>query len=310
MLADENTPALGGAHANTEGVLVEAPRPLVGKVLGLDASAYHAHPAVNASLLKEMQRSPLHAWARYIDPDRKPSEPTPAMAFGTACHTAVLEPEVFAATYALVPVGIDRRTKVGKEAWAEFEAWAEGRTILTDADADAIFGVRRAVLAHGLAGSWLTSGEAEASWFAESPDHPGIWLRGRTDRTTPVADGTTLVADLKTTQDATRGAFIAEIYRRGYHIQAAFYVDLLRLCGEDVQHFVFVAAEKAHPFAVGVYHLDAEDLEVGRAAYKALLATYAKCREANHWPGPSPESIRAEAPRWASTAAYLLEGDQ
>lgn len=284
--------------------------PLVGKVLGLDAAAYHAHPAVNASLLKELQRSPLHAWARYIDPNRKPLEPTPAMTFGTACHAAILEPEVFAATYLVAPEGINRRTNEGKEQWAAFEAQAEGCIVLKAEEHAAVLAVRDAVMAHGLAGTWLTTGEAEASWFAESTDHPGLWLRGRTDRTTMVGDGALLVADVKTTQDATAHAFTREIYQRGYHLQAAFYADLLALCGHPVEHFAFVAVEKAHPYAVGVYHLDPEDLEVGRQAYKRLLALYVRCKAADHWPGPSPESIRAAAPRWAVDAAYREEDAQ
>lgn len=282
----------------------------MGKVVGLDASAYHAHPGVNASLLKEMTRSPLHAWARYIDPNRKPSEPTPAMAFGTACHSAVLEPDAFAAEYVTAPEGIDRRTKEGKERWAAFEAEAAGRTVLKADEHEAILAIRAAVMAHGLAGTWLANGEAEVSWFAESPDHPGLILRGRTDRTVVVGDGALLVGDLKTTTDATRSAFVAEIYRRNYHLQAAFYVDLLALCGHPVGHFVFIAAEKTHPYAVGVYHLDPEDLEVGRQAYKRELAKVADCLASGRWPGPSPESTRAAAPRWAVDAAYREEDAQ
>lgn len=280
---------------------------LAGKVRDLDAAAYHGHPAVNASALKEMMRSPLHCWAKYVDPNRKRDEPTEAMRFGTAAHAAILEPEEFAKGYIRAVEGIDRRTKEGKEAWAAFLAEAEGRQVLTADEYDKVLSVRDAVMAHPLAGSWLSSGEAEVSWFAASPDHPGIGLRGRTDRTVMVGDGTLLIADLKTTKDATAGAFTREVYQRGYHVQAAFYVDLLALCGEPVGHFAFIAAEKVHPFAVGVYHLDPEDLEVGRRVYKRLLATYAKCLAANHWPGPSPESIRAAAPRWAELGAYQEE---
>jgi hypothetical protein len=54
---------------------------------------YHADPAVSASHLHAIARSPYHYWSRYLDPNRKPVEPTAAMRLGSLVHCAVLEPD-------------------------------------------------------------------------------------------------------------------------------------------------------------------------------------------------------------------------
>ena len=69
----------------------------------LSNSDYHRHPAIGSSGLKLLNRSPLHYWAAYLDPDRERRDPTPAMLRGTAWHAAVFEPEKFAAEFAAKP---------------------------------------------------------------------------------------------------------------------------------------------------------------------------------------------------------------
>jgi hypothetical protein len=39
---------------------------------------YHAHPAISKSHLDQVAKSPLHYWARYLDPNRVVPEPTPS----------------------------------------------------------------------------------------------------------------------------------------------------------------------------------------------------------------------------------------
>ena len=88
---------------------------------------YDQIPAVRRSALWEIRKSPAHyKWAV-----ENPSEDTPALKMGRAIHMAVLQPEEFPDTYAVMPDGIDRRTKEGKAAWA---AWCEendGKEVLT-----------------------------------------------------------------------------------------------------------------------------------------------------------------------------------
>lgn len=54
--------------------------------------------ALSFSGMKDLAISPLHYWARHIDPERK-IESTPAQRVGTALHCAILEPDEFGHRY-------------------------------------------------------------------------------------------------------------------------------------------------------------------------------------------------------------------
>jgi hypothetical protein len=67
-------------------------------LLSMAAEEYHRNKdAVGHSSLVRIMRSPAH-FQEYVT---HPPEPTPAMAFGTAVHCAVLEPAAFASDYAV-----------------------------------------------------------------------------------------------------------------------------------------------------------------------------------------------------------------
>ena len=67
-------------------------------LLSMSAEAYHGNKvAVGHSSLVRIMRSPAH-FQEYVT---NPPEPSAAMAFGTAVHSAVLEPAAFASEYAV-----------------------------------------------------------------------------------------------------------------------------------------------------------------------------------------------------------------
>ena len=79
----------------------------------LSHQAYFQRPGVSSHALVEFQRTPLHCWAKYVDPNRQDEEPTPALRFGTLVHTLVLAPETFAEDFVQAD-SIHRRTQEGK----------------------------------------------------------------------------------------------------------------------------------------------------------------------------------------------------
>ena len=86
---------------------------------------YRRHPAISRSELWRIRESPLK-FAYY---KAHPEEPTPALIFGQVFHKLALEPEGFTDEYAVAP-NIDRRTKEGKQALAEFLDESEGKTLV------------------------------------------------------------------------------------------------------------------------------------------------------------------------------------
>jgi hypothetical protein len=169
----------------------------------MNNTEYHAHPAISKSHLDQVAKSPLHYWARYLDPNRVVPEPTPAMAIGSAVHTHVLELDQWDARYVSAPDGIDRRTKAGKAEWEAFTAAATGRTVLPKADADLVMRMAQSVFSHPAAAMLLAlPGKAETThmWTDAAT---GLQCKCRPDWLT---DDGRLLVDLKTTEDASRGA--------------------------------------------------------------------------------------------------------
>jgi hypothetical protein len=256
---------------------------------------YHAHSAVSKSHLDQVARSPLHYWARYLDPNRMVPEPTPAMAIGSAVHTHVLELDQWDARYVSAPDGIDRRTKAGKAEWEAFTTAATGRTVLPKADADLVMRMAHSVFTHPAAAMLLAlPGKAETThmWTDAAT---GLECKCRPDWLT---DDGRLLVDLKTTEDAGRG-FAKSIAQWRYHVQASWYLDgIEQATGTRPEQFLFLCVEKKAPYAVAVYAADAEMIAAGAQTAARDLDVLATCKAAGAWPGYSDQIEPISLPPW------------
>lgn len=259
----------------------------------LSNAAYHALDAVGKSDLDKIARSPLH-WKYAV------REETSAMRIGSAVHCAVLEPERFVAEYVVAPPTTlcDKRTKAGKEQFAAFEEENAGKTVLTFDDGVLCAHIAESVQAHPRAKALLQSGQPEASLLWSDSEF-NVRCRARADWLRE--DGTLI--DLKTTQDASPAAFAKSCANFRYHVQAAWYLDAYQAATGDLpSSFIFIAVEKTPPYAVALYELDAEAVDLGRALARRDLARYANAREFGVWPGYSEAIQPLSLPRWATYA--------
>ena len=256
---------------------------------------YHAHAAISKSHLDQVAKSPLHYWARYLDPNRVVPEPTPAMAIGSAVHTHVLELDQWDARYVSAPDGIDRRTKAGKAEWEAFTTAATGRTVLPKADADLVMRMAHSVFSHPAAAMLLAlPGKAETThmWTDAAT---GLQCKCRPDWLT---DDGRLLVDLKTTEDAGRG-FAKSIAQWRYHVQASWYLDgIEQATGTRPEQFLFLCVEKKAPYAVAVYAADAEMIAAGAQTAARDLDVLATCKAAGAWPGYSDQIEPISLPPW------------
>lgn len=251
----------------------------------MPADAYHATDAVSASLLKQIAKSPAHAKA-YL---QQQQEPTPAMLFGTAFHTCVLESERFDNEYAVFEG--DKRTKDGKATYERLVS--EGKTIISASDYATITAMASAIGDHPAASKLVRGdGKTEVSMFWDD-DETGLACKCRPDIWLMRGAGSVIV-DLKTTEDASPEGFSRSIQTYGYGIQAAHY-----LAGSGADAFLFVAVEKKAPFAVAVYELDPLSLEICEKQRRGLLEYWANCREAEMYPAYSDECQMISLPAWA-----------
>lgn len=247
---------------------------------------YHADPAVSASHLKAVMQSPYHYWSRYVDPERKPIEPTAAMRLGSLAHCAILEPHELPQRYGVTP---DRRSTAGRAAAEQMAA--EGIEAVTSSDMALARSMATAVRNHPAAAALLADGKAEQSfWWDDLPT--GMRCKCRPDW----YFGSTVV-DIKTTTDASPQAFARAVATFAYHVQAAHYLAGLH----GAERFVFCAVEKTYPHAVALYELDADALALGRTTRDNALDVIAGCQAANVWPGYGDTAIQTlSLPKWAS----------
>jgi exodeoxyribonuclease VIII len=251
-----------------------------------DHQAYFKMPGVSSHALIEMGRSPLHCWAKYIDPNRQDEEPTPAMKFGTLVHTMVLTPETFSDAFVMAD-SINRRTNQGK---SEYAALLEsGQLAVTDKECRAALRIVKAIKRHPVAGPLFNVGEPEKILTVAREPHR-CPLKGRLDWLSPQP----AIVELKTATDASKEAFLRSVYRYSYHLSAAYYRMLVsQTTGtpEDAIPYIFAVVETKAPYAVAVYPSSERLLAEGRALWETNLARFDECWINDDWPGYSMEFL-------------------
>lgn len=253
---------------------------------------YDAIDALNISRLKEIKRSPQHYQFRLTHPFT-----SDAMTLGVATHVATLEPERFATDFAIW----DRRTKGDNAApkngqwWDAFKAANADKTILSADEAHEALAIAAAVRSNEGAMLYLAKGDPEVT--IEAMMH-GRVCRGRVDWLTKVGDAPHLVG-LKTARDCRHFAFGNQAAKLGYHIQWAWYLDLLRAIKDEDVGVVEIVVESAPPYAVAVYRIGPDIIEQGRDEYLELLSMLTDCESRDIWPGPVPFEEWLSLPSWA-----------
>lgn len=253
---------------------------------------YHQDTSmISKSGLDLITKAPAYYYAKYLDPNRVPEERTEALINGHAAHSLILEPDKFAHQFIVQPK-FSGTGSVAKR--AEWESQHADKEIITLKTYTMITCMRDAVKAHPIARELLSVGEAEQT-FKWRDDATGAPCKSRQDW---FNSSNNLIADLKSTEDASDEAFRKSAFKYRYHVQAAFYLDGARACGMDPQGFVFIAVEKKAPFLVNVFYADEEFIEAGRHAYRSDLETYMQCVRSGTWPGYEPTIKPLSLPAW------------
>ena len=265
---------------------------------------YHANDAVSHSKLELFRRRPVSYYRRFIARTVARPETTEAFRIGSAAHCAVLEPDQFWQRYALRPEGIDRRTKDGKAAFAQFESENAGKVVIGSDELGDVREMAAAVAHHPLASQLLTAGKSELTWRVSPAG--SLALQCRTDWFNPagceLSQGRPYVADLKTVESLDSDAFRnfeRAAFSFGYHRQAGFYLPLItEILGAPVFDFFFIAVEKAEPFGVAVYRLSDAAIARGQDETITDLVRLQSCIASNTWPNLDPALREIGLPKW------------
>jgi hypothetical protein len=251
---------------------------------------YERWDAVNNSLLWTLKtRSPLHALYQ-----REHDRSSPALDFGHALHTYILEPDTFGAKFAVAPK-VDRRTNPGKEAWKTFiDNKPIGAEEFAADDFQKIQDISKRIQ-ESIFRKFIEGGRAEVCivWIDKQT---GLKCKARLDYW---HDSFNCIVDLKSTENASREKFMKSIFDYGYHQQAAFYTDgVLELLGFEPE-FEFFPIEKQPPYAFAVYAAHENLIRAGRNSYRKALEIYAQCEATGNWPGYPDELQYIDLPQWA-----------
>ena len=248
---------------------------------------YRAAEGVNKSTLWNLRRSPAHY--KYFLENQK--EDTAAYRFGRAVHAAILTPAAYKRNFVVIPEGIDRRTKAGKEEYQAFIDASAGKEILTAEDAQTIKAIVSAFKKNREAAALLKGTKRERPIFWT--DDNGIKCKCRVDA---IKDG--IMIDLKTAADASTEIFSREALRYGYDVQAAHYIDGYQHTKSAIRpEWYFIVIEKSEPYAVNILRADIGFIDHGIVIRQQLMEELIICQEQNNFPGYGTNDLYL--PGWA-----------
>ena len=252
---------------------------------------YFQENSISVSGLKKLKVSPMH----YKEAEE--IEPTDAMTFGSAYHCFVLEPDKFDKEYyvfddsaicgALIAKGAKSpRATNDYKTWEKQEmSFSDGKVLLDKEDFEKIKAMKYRLFSHPYAKMLLTNGEPEVGIGGVLQTSVGeINIKFKPDYLKPKRR---VIVDLKTCADASIDGFTRAAADMDYHIQAAFYSDMIELMTGDKmqQTFIFIAQEKKKPFAFNLFECSPQFIGQGRYEYEMLLQLYKYCIDNDKWPG-------------------------
>ncbi len=264
-------------------------------VRDLPHEQYLQHPALSVSGAKTLVRPGGPARFRHEREHGRPARDV--FDVGHAAHAAVLGvgPEL------VIVDAPDWKTKAAQQ--QRDAAREAGKVPVLTKTAEQVADMAQALRQHPVASKLLhaKTGEPEVSLFWRDPWHE-IDRRGRVDfLRRPDGDGRLILADYKTCGSADPDDLARAVVNYGYHMQAAWYRDLVVGLGlAKSAPFLFVFQETAAPYLVHVVELDADLIAMGEDRNRRALEVFAACTAADVWPGYNDTAISTvSAPTWA-----------
>lgn len=263
-------------------------------------------------------------WNHILDKGEKKKE-SPALTFGRAFHSYVLEPCEFNEEYIVEDQllydeilieaqkeQVEQKRKPSEKfsknlsTWKKFvkEMQFEGKELLPDQTMQQIEAMTRSIKNSNFAVDLKCveifnslNFEAEISVFQDLTDATGSNLpcKARLDYVDSLANmGDGLIVDLKSIAEWSPGNSINHFK---WYRQMAFYKDIAVAAGlvsENCQTG-WIFCEKSAPFEAHFHEADDCLIDLGRAEYKFLLNQIRQCAESGQWPGHSkiiyPQSL-------------------
>lgn len=254
-------------------------------VYGMPAEDYLAVVAINSGKIIATHNSSLaHVKAKM---DGTTEDQSDAKDFGRSFHAMLLEDRQDFVIHPLV-YPIEEKKQVIEKPWnwnANYcKDWAahQAKEVMSHKESDAMMGMIQSVRCNSELNEAVKDSKNEVSVFVEKN---GIKFKIRIDTMPPKGP----LIDFKSTTNAKPEKFVRQAYDNGYFIQAAFYLDVLKMAGNSRDEFWFVPIEKETPYVHSVIPLRENIngmtfLAMGRRRYKEALSRLLKAMETGEWP--------------------------
>jgi len=266
---------------------------------------YHAdRTMITKSWLDRVAKTPLHL-RQYLDGT---TEKTLALILGSAVDCLVFEPAKFETLFVQGPM-IGKTSKAGKEEWADAikAAAASNRTIIESHlkvhHWDNCHKMAEEIMGNAKMREILQEGVGQAVFITQD-DATGLWVKCKPDWW---CDSLADITDLKTAENAAPFEFARSIANYRYHIQDAFYSDIIEKVTGKPHSFKFAVLEKPNKDAepnrdlMAFYELPESERNAGRDTYQSDLAAIAFAYDTGEWPGYSNRVLSIERPRWSQS---------
>ena len=240
----------------------------------MEHNFYHEVPGISSSKIRRFGQSQLHAF-------EEENETTPAMKFGTAAHSLIVEGEEAFVNNVVCLTG-SPYTNANKELKKEYEG--RGLTVITAQEKDTLYSMKEALIPEGI--KHLSADEGEYPSVFNCPFERAIFwweqdllLKVKSDVlrypvSMPHKSNSIILVDYKTTADCSVKGFTSSIRKYQYDLQAAWYKRGFEKAGFNVVDFVFVAQEKKKPFASKIFRMSHTDMDSGWQRMESLLTEY------------------------------------
>lgn len=261
---------------------------------------------------------------------------TAALHFGTASHSAILEPEVFDSQFVrgldpddfelktdaaikskLKEMGIKGySTKSGfdlislllqcdpdamplalAQAIQDYECKFEDKTIVKHSDYDQIKVMRDTLFNYPSYAELLNGSTNELSIFAEIQIGDKWYkVKCRPDAITKDKQ----VPDYKTTRSIEPEFFGKQAHDAGYWFKMSFTLDIVNLALGSGHTASLLAQSKTAPYLVQKYNLTENQLNIGREQYQMALMSWQQCKDSENFPAYFDGEVDLFTPEWAA----------
>lgn len=264
--------------------------PLIEKVEKEYGISYYDVDALSATGMKKLINSPA-VYKYFMEESQKK---TKDFVVGQLLHCMVLEPDKVNERF--MRMEFSGTTKEGKE---ERQAAKEkGLEPVNASDFDECIAMAEAILNDRETRKYFSkkiTRHCEVEYYVKRAikDIP-ISCKAKADQRFIMPDGSAYLLDVKTCKDiyVTPENVADVVFKYGYHIQAAWYLLMDRICNPDnpAKKFVFVFVSKEAPHLVTSFGLKSDWILEGRQICEEGMEIYADCIQNDNFPSGMPES--------------------